>query len=103
MARRVRIAIPAAVRKITQRPRRPALVRTNGTPESRCPGYSYPQAWSMPHPNERFEYPAYGSTCASLWVLANPIDCDAMELWYRKHLRQDSESTADLDVGLGRC
>jgi DNA-binding NarL/FixJ family response regulator len=39
-----------------------------------------------------------------LWLLSNPLDCEALALWCRTHVRCDAvESAACLDAGLRRC
>jgi DNA-binding NarL/FixJ family response regulator len=39
-----------------------------------------------------------------LWLLANPLDCEALGLWCRTHVACDFvETSADLDAGLRRC
>jgi two-component system, NarL family, response regulator NreC len=41
---------------------------------------------------------------AVLWLLANPIDCDALGLWCKTHVSCDVvETAAELDAGLRRC
>lgn len=51
-----------------------------------------------------FEQRTYMSRVAMLCVLANPIDCDAFDLWCRKHLPGDViETIDDLDVALEKC
>ena len=52
---------------------------------------------------QRIEHSNFRSTGPILCVFANPIDCDAWELWCHKFLRRDAETLAALDVGLERC